>query len=313
MADSAPAPDRADVRYLGRLLGDVIRASEGQAVFDAIEGVRRASVAVHRSGGSDDGRAALTARLAALDLGDTLRFVRGFLLFSLLANLAEDRAAPPEARREATLAGALDLLAKDGIGTAEVRTLLDRALIAPVLTAHPTEVRRKSMIDREAAIGALLSACATGWCEPDTEAELIRQITLLWQTRPLRAVRPVVADEIDNAMAVLGANVLPVLPGLHARWERLLGAPLPPFLRPGNWIGGDRDGNPNVDATTLDAALAKGAARGARTLSWGTERARRRTVDFCQRCGGHAPNSPRSPTRPATRPRAAPTNRTAAR
>ncbi len=253
-------PDRADVRYLGRLLGDVIRSAEGDAVFAAIEGIRRASVAVHRSDGADAERTALSARLAALNLGDTLKFVRGFLLFSRLANLAEDRAAPPETRREATLGGALDVLEADGIGKAEVRALLDRALIAPVLTAHPTEVRRKSMIDREAAIGALLGDCATGWCEPGTEAELVRQITLLWQTRPLRAVRPVVADEIDNAVAMLAANVLPVLPALHARWERLLGAPLPPFLRPGNWIGGDRDGNPNVDAATLEAALSKGAA-----------------------------------------------------
>lgn len=254
---SEAAPDRADVRYLGRLLGDVIRAHEGDAVFDAIEGVRRASVAVHRGEGS---RAELSDRLAALDLGDTLCFVRGFLLFSLLANLAEDRSAPPEARREATLAGAVEMLGRDGIDRAAVRALLDHALIAPVLTAHPTEVRRKSMIDREAAIGGLLSACASGSCDPDTEAELVRHITLLWQTRALRSVRPVVADEIGNAFAVLGANVLPVLPGLHARWEKLLGGALPPFLRPGNWIGGDRDGNPNVDAVTLDTALAAGAA-----------------------------------------------------
>ena len=253
------ATDREDVKYLGRLLGDVIRSTEGQAVFDAIEGVRKASVAAHRSDGEGE-RSALTARLAALDLGDTLRFVRGFLLFSLLANLAEDRSATPGARREATLAGALETLAKSGIDKSEVRALLEQALIAPVLTAHPTEVRRKSMIDREAAIGALLSACSTGWCDPDTEAELIRQITLLWQTRPLRAVRPVVGDEIDGAMGYLGANVVPVLPVLHARWEKLLGGKLPPFLRPGNWIGGDRDGNPNVDAGTLAAALAKGAA-----------------------------------------------------
>ena len=250
--------DREDVKYLGRLLGDVIRASEGQAVFDAIEGVRQASVEAHRGGG-DAARTALSDRLSALDLGDTLRFVRGFLLFSLLANLAEDRAAAPETRHEATVAGALATLAPEGIDKAQVRALLDHALIAPVLTAHPTEVRRKSMIDRETAIGGLLSACATGSCDPGTEAELVRQITLLWQTRPLRAVRPVVADEIDNAMSTLGANVLPVLPVLHARWEALLGGELPPFLRPGNWIGGDRDGNPNVDATTLKAALARGA------------------------------------------------------
>ena len=251
--------DREDVKYLGRLLGDVIRRVEGQAVFDAIEGVRRASVAAHRDGG-EAASVALSTKLSALDLGDTLRFVRGFLLFSQLANLAEDRAAPPETRREATLAGAVDLLARSGTGKAAVRDLLIYGLIAPVLTAHPTEVRRKSMIDREAAIGALLADCATGSCAPDTEAELVRQITLLWQTRPLRAVRPTVADEIAGAMAVLGDNVLPVLPALHARWEALLGATLPPFLRPGNWIGGDRDGNPNVDAATLEAALASGAA-----------------------------------------------------
>ena len=256
---SDAAPDREDVKYLGRLLGDVIRASEGQAVFDAIEGVRQASVAAHRDGG-DAAQRALSAKLAALGIDDTLRFVRGFLLFSQLANLAEDRSAPPETRREATLAGAVDLLAKGGIDKAAVRALLDHGLIAPVLTAHPTEVRRKSMIDREAAIGALLSDCATGSCAPDTEAELVRQIMLLWRTRPLRAVRPVVADEIAGAMTVLADNVLPVLPALHARWERLLGATLPPFLRPGNWIGGDRDGNPNVDAGTLEAALASGAA-----------------------------------------------------
>ncbi|QXQ06523.1 phosphoenolpyruvate carboxylase [Sphingosinicellaceae bacterium] len=255
---AAPTPDREDVKYLGRLLGDVIRATEGQAVYDAIEGVRQASVGAHRVGG-EAATTALSAKLSALDLGDTLRFVRGFLLFSQLANLAEDRAAPPEVRREATLAGAIDLLGKAGVTPDAVRDLLGKGLIAPVLTAHPTEVRRKSMIDREAAIGALLSRCADGSCDPETEAELVRQITLLWQTRPLRAVRPVVADEIAGAMAVLGDNVLPVLPVLHARWEALLKGPLPPFLRPGNWIGGDRDGNPNVDASTLEASLAAGA------------------------------------------------------
>jgi phosphoenolpyruvate carboxylase len=251
--------EREDVRYLGRLLGDVIRAAEGDAVFDAIEGVRQASVAAHR-GDDPATRAALDARLAALDLGDTLRFVRGFLLFSLLANLAEDRGAAPESRREATLAGAIDQLAAAGVARADVITLLQGALIAPVLTAHPTEVRRKSMIDREASITRLLAACSDGVCAPETEAELIRQITILWQTRPLRSVKPVVADEIQSALSYLEASFLPVLPRLHRRWEALTGAALPPFLRPGSWIGGDRDGNPNVNAATLAGALAAQAA-----------------------------------------------------
>nr|WP_310523020.1 phosphoenolpyruvate carboxylase [Polymorphobacter sp.] len=252
--NAGAAPDRADVRYLGRLLGDVIRAQDGAGVFDAIEGVRRASVAAHRAPDAASA-AALSARLGRLDLGETLRFVRGFLLFSLLANLAEDRSTP-EAGRAATLAGAIDRLAAQGVGRDAVVDLLQQALIVPVLTAHPTEVRRKSMIDREASIAALMADCANGFCDLATEAELIRQITILWQTRPLRAVKPVVADEIQSALSYLEASFLPVLPRLHARWEALTGAKLPPFLRPGSWIGGDRDGNPNVNAGTLAVALA---------------------------------------------------------
>ena len=253
----ADASNRADVRYLGRLLGDVIRAQDGAAVFDAIEGVRQASVAAHRAP-DHAASAALNERLGALDLGDMLRFVRGFLLFSLLANLAEDRSATSET---ATLAGAIDRLASAGVDRAAVVDLLGSALIAPVLTAHPTEVRRKSMIDREARITALMTQCRDGFCDPRTEAELIRQITILWQTRPLRGVKPVVLDEIHGALSYLGSSFLPVLPALHARWEAQVrtndpGAVLPPFLRPGSWIGGDRDGNPNVDAATLKAALA---------------------------------------------------------
>ncbi|MBC7504751.1 MAG: phosphoenolpyruvate carboxylase, partial [Sandarakinorhabdus sp.] len=245
-------PDRADVRYLGRLLGDVIRAQDGDAVFAAIEGVRQASVAAHRNPDAA-ATAALSARLGTLDLGDTLRFVRGFLLFSLLANLAEDRS---EAGSTATIAGAMETLAAADVDRVAVIALLQGALIVPVLTAHPTEVRRKSMIDRESTIAALMANCRSGFCDVETEAELVRQITILWQTRPLRAVKPVVLDEIQSALSYLGGSFLPVLPKLHARWEALTGAKLPPFLRPGSWIGGDRDGNPNVNAATLEAALA---------------------------------------------------------
>jgi len=153
---------RADLRYLGRLLGDVIREQEGAAVFDAIEGIRAASVVTHRDG--DAAAAAdLGARLDRLDLGDTLRFVRGFLLFSILSNLAEDRRSSPETASGATLTGAIDTLHGQGIDRAAVAALLDGALIAPVLTAHPTEVRRKSVIDRERAINSLMAACSDGF------------------------------------------------------------------------------------------------------------------------------------------------------
>ena len=249
--DAGPDAERDDLRYLGRLLGDVIRATEGGQVFDRIEGIRRAAVEAHRTpGGAAD--AALSARLAGLDLDDTLRFVRGFLAFSLLANLADDAGAAPV---EAKLADAVAALAEAGIDRAPVVDLLANALIVPVLTAHPTEVRRSSVIDRETAIAALMA----GSRDAGTEAALVRQIAILWQTRPLRRVKPVVADEIDSALAYLARSFVPALPRLYARWEALLGAPLPSFLRPGTWIGGDRDGNPNVDATTLETALRRQA------------------------------------------------------
>ncbi len=243
---------RKDLRYLGRLLGDVIRIQEGQAAFDSVEGARAASVAAHRHT-SPETIAELANRLHDLDLDETVQFVRSFLLFSMLANLAEDRNHPPLSDGDSTVAGAIAALAKSGIGSAECAALLNQALIAPVLTAHPTEVRRKSMIDRENAITALM---ALG--EPQ-EDELIRQITLLWQTRPLRSVKPVVEDEIDSALSHFVQSFLPVLPMLHGRWTKQLGRSFAPFLKPGSWIGGDRDGNPNVNAQTLETALRRQA------------------------------------------------------
>ena len=242
---------RQDLRYLGRLLGDVIREQDGTRVFEKIEGARAASVASHRTPGPD-ASALLGERLERLSLDDTIRFVRGFLLFSLLANLAEDRNAAPVGNDEATMAGALETLERAGVSKVDVCALLEGSLIAPVLTAHPTEVRRKSSIDREAMIATLLD-------EGDAEAALIRQITILWQTRPLRSVKPIVEDEIESALSYFAKSFVPALPKLHARWEALLGQAPAPFLRPGSWIGGDRDGNPNVNAATLQTALRRQA------------------------------------------------------
>src|SRR5580765_1059923 len=142
VAVPAPITQNADIRYLGRLLGDVIRAYGGDALFERIESIRAASVDRYRG---IAGAAAVDRGLDALSLDDTLAFVRGFMLFSMLANLAEDRqAAAHHASDE--VAEALERLAAEGVGTEQAAALLDRALIAPVLTAHPTEVMRKSML-----------------------------------------------------------------------------------------------------------------------------------------------------------------------
>ena len=267
-------PAREDVRYLGRLLGDAIRAFDGQSLFDQTEAIRRASVEAHRAPGPERD-ADLAARLNALGLEDMLDFVRGFLCFSLLSNLAEDRQARRNAAEEGeanrpdaiapdtippdTISKAIAALAEKGIGPAEIAAALENALIAPVLTAHPTEVRRKSVIDRENAITRLMARLDRE-TDPDLraeiEADLAREIAVLWKTRPLRAVRITVADEIDNALSYFHSTFLEVLPRLHQQWEALLGnRALPAFLRVGSWIGGDRDGNPNVTAETLRYAL----------------------------------------------------------
>ncbi|MFB0873997.1 MULTISPECIES: phosphoenolpyruvate carboxylase [unclassified Sphingobium] len=256
---SAPAiTQNPDIRYLGRLLGDVIRAYGGEKLYKQTEYIRSASV--DRARGVQ-GADLTDTGLEALSLDDTLAFTRGFMLFSMLANLAEDRqgvAAEPGA----DVASALARLEKEGVGRDAVLELLSRSLIVPVMTAHPTEVRRKSMIDHKNRIAELMLLKDRGRTETDEgenlDEAIFRQIALLWQTRPLRREKLFVADEIENVLAYFRDTFLPVLPALYARWERVLGARPPSFLRVGNWIGGDRDGNPFVQAEQLELALRKG-------------------------------------------------------
>lgn len=223
MTDRQPPIQNPDIRFLGALLGDVIRRHGGEPLFRRIEYIRAASVDRARGLASAD---AVDSGLGALTLDDTLAFVRSFGLFSMLANLAEDRQGVA-AEREADVAHALTRLADEGIDQARARALLSHALVVPVLTAHPTEVRRKSVIDHRNRIGALMAMRDAGRTEtPDgdlVEEAIARQIELLWQTRALRRERLYVADEIDTALAHLTDVFLPTLPMLYARWDRLLG------------------------------------------------------------------------------------------
>ena len=249
---SDPITQNPDIRFLGRILGDVIRELGGEALFRRIEYIRSTSVDRHRG---VEGALEVDSGLGALNLDDTLDFVRGFMLFSLLANLAEDRQgiASEEGVSVASVVATLD--------KGEVAEMLAHASVVPVLTAHPTEVRRKSMIDHKARIAALMRLRDAGVAEtPDgdaVEAAIVRQVALLWQTRPLRRERLYVADEVENALAWLREVFVPELPALYARWDRVLGTRTPGFLTIGSWIGGDRDGNPFVDAAALRLATGR--------------------------------------------------------
>jgi phosphoenolpyruvate carboxylase len=254
---SSTVTQNSDVRFLGRLLGDVIRSYGGQALFERIEAIRAASVDRYRGIANPRG---LGAGLDTLSLDETVAFVRSFMLFSMLANLAEDRQGAA-AEEGSTLASALKFLSAQGIAPREAAALLGRALIEPVLTAHPTEVMRKSMLDHRNRIAALMRQRDLGYRET-AEGDLIEegiagQIALLWQTRALRRERLYVADEVDTALTYLRDIFLPVIPVLYARWERLLGERPATFLRLGSWIGGDRDGNPHVTADSLRLGLGR--------------------------------------------------------
>ncbi|GAA4757239.1 phosphoenolpyruvate carboxylase [Sphingomonas daechungensis] len=247
-----------DIRFLGRILGDVIRRFGGDTLFRRIEYIRSTSVDRYRGVIADDD--AVDPGLAALSQDEALDFVRGFMLFSMLANLAEDRQAEA-AEPDATLAEALEILKVQGTGQEQIAELLANGLIMPVLTAHPTEVRRKSMIDHKNRIAELMRLRDEGRSETldgeRVEEALARQVAFLWLTRPLRRERLFVADEVETAVSYMRDIFLPVLPRLYGRWEGVLGQRPPSFLRLGTWIGGDRDGNPNVTVETLRLALGR--------------------------------------------------------
>jgi phosphoenolpyruvate carboxylase len=245
----------SDIRFLGRLLGDVIRRQGGESLFHRIEAIRGASVDRYR--GVVQPRE-LSAGLDSLSLDEAVAFVRSFMLFSMLANLAEDRQGAV-VEKESTLAATLRYLGAQGTPPSEAAALLEHAFIVPVLTAHPTEVMRKSMLDHRNRIAALLRRRDAG-LDDSVEGQPIEeaigaQITLLWQTRALRRQRLYVTDEVDTALTYFRDIFVPVIPVLYARWERVLGLRPASFLRLGSWIGGDRDGNPHVVADSLRLAL----------------------------------------------------------
>jgi len=281
LAADKDAPLAADIRYLGRVLGEVIREQEGEAVFALIERIRRLSVAYRRDG---DARAArsLQTLLTTLSHEDATRVARAFTYFSHLANLAEDR---HHIRRRAvheragrvrpdSIAGALARLAEAGVSRQTIVQTLAASHISPVLTAHPTEVQRKSLLDAERDIARLLVArdsaapAALSANDAPIDMKIRARVTQLWQTRLLRTSGLSVADEIDNALSYYEATFLREIPKLYRQLEQALGcdasgrhagARLAAFFQMGQWIGGDRDGNPNVTAATLAHALTRQA------------------------------------------------------
>jgi phosphoenolpyruvate carboxylase len=262
------APLIEDIRLLGQMLGDTIREQEGDKVFALIENIRRLSVAFERHADVDAGRKLGTV-LRALTTEEGILVARGFSYFSYLANIAEDRhhlrrrevheqeASPnPQA---GSLAATCRLLKEAGIAPAAVPRMLERSVVSPVLTAHPTEARRKTLLDAEGSIARLLAARESLHTERErreNHALLKARVVQMWQTRLLRVSRLTVRDEIQNALSYYHTTFLREIPRLYSELEqRFASAPIATFFRIGSWIGGDRDGNPQVNAGTLKEAF----------------------------------------------------------
>jgi len=266
-------PLRDDIRLLGRVLGEVVRAQEGEAVFEIVERIRQTSIRFHRD--EDDGaRQALETLLANLSTAQASRIIRAYSYFSHLANIAEDQhhirrnrahALAGSEPREGSLAHALAKARAAGHSHDVLVRFFRQAAISPVLTAHPTEVRRRSVINREQEVARLLGEREGGQLTAEEEQAnsdaIQRAVLTLWQTSLLRRTRLTVLDEVNNGLSYYQDTFLHALPRLYAELEdRLAGEgalllELPAFFTMGSWIGGDRDGNPFVTAEILVETL----------------------------------------------------------
>ncbi|HXI55715.1 MAG TPA: phosphoenolpyruvate carboxylase, partial [Polyangia bacterium] len=266
---------REDIRFLGRLLGDTIREQAGERIFTIVENIRRTAVTYRREHDPRSLRS-LEKTIAALDQEAATHVVRAFSYFHHLANVAEDQhqnrrrragqLAPDQPVKPGTLAFALQRLRAAQVPTRKMVAFFEKARVEPVLTAHPTEVQRKSILDRHRTIGAQLAArdrqAGSAALLAEIERELRREILILWKTSEVRAVKPTVADEIENGLAYFRSTFLKVIPKIYADLEQALGrgVNVGPFLRVSSWIGGDRDGNPHVTHDVTALALQRQAA-----------------------------------------------------
>ena len=275
---SKDVPLREDIRLLGRILGDTLREQEDDETFELVENVRRAAVRFRKTQDERD-RIHLEQMLDALSPRDTLSVVRAFSYFSQLSNIAEDlhhnrrrrahlkAGSPPQ---EGSMQLALDRMQEKQVSADALQAFFDKALISPVLTAHPTEVQRKSILDCQLIISSLLSERDRIDMTPDeladNEEALRRFVLILWHTRMLRTSKLTVPDEINNGLAYYSYTFLSEIPRIYADLEKQLEQRfgkhlrIPPFLCVGSWIGGDRDGNPFVTHEVMQNAAERHSA-----------------------------------------------------
>lgn len=269
--EDVPAALRRDVGYLGRLLGRVLVESGGSDLLDDVERLRLASIEFRKDPTEARSRA-ITEMVAALDVERAALVARAFTIYFHLVNLAEERhrvralrerARGPEPVPESIEAAVAEIRSREG--DESLRREVDRLAISPVVTAHPTEARRRSVVDALRRIAGLLATLEqAGESRParaGVERRLLEEITLLWRTDQVRSRRPGPLDEVRTAMVAFDETIFRAVPLLYRELDRALGpddvgARAPStraFVRWGSWVGADRDGNPEVTAEVTRA------------------------------------------------------------
>ena len=280
------APLRRDVRSLGTLLGRVLREQAGDAVFQAVEDLRRLTTEGREARLQGNTKHAQTllqdavARIASYDIDFAEQLTRAFAFYFELINLAETNHRKRRRRahrlpggsdgpQPGELRGTLRRMREAGIGASDALALLGKICVIPVFTAHPTEVARRSVLFKRRRIGDLLESLDQ-LPMPDEELAaredaILAEITALWQTDEVRSHRPAVQDEIKLGLDYYDIAIFETLPKL---FEEIAAAlrdeygmdiepnDLPQVVRFGSWIGGDRDGNPNVTPEVTHEAIA---------------------------------------------------------
>ncbi len=288
---TAGAPDTlsTEVRLMGSLLGQIVTEQAGPEVFELVERVRRRTIAL-RNDDDPDERRRLDEDLAGLDLGSAEAVIGAFALYFQLVNLVEARGRVRALRRreraardgvlDDSVAEAITSLRRSGRTEAELDELLGRLSVTLVLTAHPTEARRRTALVALRRCAVLLERLDDPRLTPGEDRDVRRllreEITLLWRTSDLRAVAPTPLDEARTAMAFFDGTLFTVVARLYRALDGALDPPasrrgagaatdsgrtgtrrprVGPFLRWGSWIGGDRDGNPGVTADITERTL----------------------------------------------------------
>ena len=280
--DSAELPElmRRDVRLLGEVLGEVISESAGADLLADVERLRHAvidarSAADRGSAGATAAGDEITALVSSWSWERAEQVARAFTVYFHLVNLAEEeqrvrtlrlRESGDGAPRE-SLASAVDQLTAEG-GAAHLAGLLAGLRVHPVFTAHPTEARRRAVVASLRRVSGLLTSVDDQRAGAEQHAEdrrkLREEVDLLWRTAQLRVAGMAPADEVRSVMTAFDETLFRLVPAVYRALDHvLLGAesgaaasPVPPFLRFGSWVGGDRDGNPNVTAAvTREAAV----------------------------------------------------------